>query len=81
MIPNHSGTLVEEGKPQWRIPQWFDDLSDESLNRLKMFHMELISFNGRINLISPRTERNSDIIHFADSITAARCLLEQSDAQ
>lgn len=80
MLPNHSGTLVdEEAKTQWRVPEWFDYLSDIQLEQLRMFHVELISFNGRINLISPRSERNADIMHFADCISASEALLASTN--
>lgn len=81
MIPNHSGTLVDEDtKSQWRIPGWFAHLSELQHEQLKMFHVELISFNGRINLISPRSERNADIMHFADCISACEALLSSTQS-
>lgn len=82
MLPNQSGTLVdEEAKTQWRIPEWFAHLSDVQLEQLRVFHVELISFNGRINLISPRSERNADIVHFADCISACEALLSSTQEQ
>ena len=82
MLPNHSGTLVdEESKTQWRVPEWFAHLSDLQLEQLRVFHVELISFNGRINLISPRSERNADIMHFADCISASEALLASTSEQ
>lgn len=63
----------------WRIREWFPKLSDEVSGKLKAFHYELIHFNGRINLISPRTERFADLIHFADSIMAAEVILAHTN--
>lgn len=58
----------------WRIAEWFKDLSDDTVQKLKIFHAELVSFNGRINLISPRTEQNADQIHFADGILGSKII-------
>lgn len=63
----------------WRIPEWFEGLSDEALHQLKVYHHELITFNGRMNLISPRTEKAADLIHFADSILGCRTIVANTD--
>ncbi len=63
---------------QWRIPKWFPHLGDELLTRFRAFNSELIFFNGRMNLISPRTEAISDQIHFADCILASQIVLENT---
>lgn len=64
-----------DNTPFWRIPQWFPKMAPEVEKALRTFHNELIAFNGRINLISNRTERHSDLIHFADCIMAGEALL------
>ncbi len=38
----------------------------------------MIKFNGKINLISPRTERNADLMHFADGVLACRKIMRAS---
>lgn len=43
---------------------------------LKVYHSELIKFNGRLNLISKATEREADETHFADSLLAAELILK-----
>ena len=58
----------------WRVPQWFPDLAPETLEALKRYHVELLRFNGKLNLISRNTERDADETHFADSILAIRAL-------
>ncbi|MCB0341530.1 MAG: 16S rRNA (guanine(527)-N(7))-methyltransferase RsmG [Pseudobdellovibrionaceae bacterium] len=63
---------------EWRIASWFPDLPDELVGRLRVFQAELLRFNGRINLVSPRTEAQSDLIHFADSILGGRIVLEHT---
>jgi 16S rRNA (guanine527-N7)-methyltransferase len=52
----------------WRLPEWFQLLSKQVAERLRIYHIELMLFNGRINLISPTTERHADQVHFADCI-------------
>ncbi len=56
----------------WRIDRWFPDLSAHTREQLKIYHNELIFFNGRMSLISPRTERIADLVHFADGIMGSR---------
>lgn len=58
----------------WRISEWFPDLPKSSLDLLKIYHGELLKFNIRLNLISRTTERDSDEVHFADCLYAARLL-------
>jgi 16S rRNA (guanine527-N7)-methyltransferase len=59
---------------QWRIPQWFPDLLPDELEKLKIYQTELLRWNQKINLISPGTVRDSDRIHFADSVQGCRIL-------
>lgn len=61
----------------WRVPEWFDSLSPEVLRRLKMYHAELLRFNGKVNLISRATERDADEVHFADCLFAVDILRKQ----
>lgn len=72
--------IPSENARQWRIPLWFQDLDDVAMRQIKSFHTELIAFNGRINLISPRSESNSDRIHISDAIMGSRYVLEHTDA-
>jgi 16S rRNA (guanine527-N7)-methyltransferase len=65
----------------WRIPEWFPDLPANQMEQLKIYHAELIKFNGRINLISPRSEKTADLIHFSDSILGARAVLSRTAAR
>lgn len=58
----------------WRIPQWFPDFSEDELTKIKLFYEELVRFNGRINLISPKSEKNGDLIHVSDAILASRSI-------
>jgi 16S rRNA (guanine527-N7)-methyltransferase len=70
---NESG-LDSEGR-YWRIPKWFPELSPEAVASLRAYHSELIYFNGRMNLISPRTEKTADLVHIADGILGSRAVL------
>lgn len=63
-----------QNKHPWRIPEWFPGLADDAAQRLHAFHTELISFNGRINLISPRSEMNADRVHIADAILGSQLI-------
>jgi 16S rRNA (guanine527-N7)-methyltransferase len=67
-----------EEQVNWRIETWFKDIPSAQVAQLKAFHGELIKFNGKINLISPRTEKNADLVHFADGIIASRIILEST---
>ena len=69
-----SNDNVDVDGRHWRIPEWFQGLTTEALHQLQIFHHELITFNGRINLISPRTEKNADLVHFADAILGSRII-------
>ena len=60
----------------WRLEEWFPEVSADTHLQLRSFHSELIKFNGKINLISPRTEKNADLVHFADGVIASRFVLE-----
>ncbi|MEK6556259.1 MAG: RsmG family class I SAM-dependent methyltransferase [Bdellovibrionota bacterium] len=68
--------MPPEEQVNWRIESWFKDLPAAQVSQLKVFHTELIKFNGKINLISPRTEKMADLVHFADGIIASRIILE-----
>lgn len=70
--------IVEPG--QWRIPEWFPNLTSQQLERLRFYHSELLRFNKKINLISVKTELRADEIHFADSISGGGEILAATDA-
>ena len=61
----------------WRIREYFKDISDETLEYFKLYQVELLKFNQRLNLISVGTEANADIVHFYDCIKAVQYLSEQ----
>lgn len=63
---------------EWRIEKWFPEIPANQIAQLQVFHSELIKFNGKINLISPRTEKHADLIHIADGIIATRIVLEKT---
>lgn len=65
----------------WRLATWFKDLTPHQIDQLKIYHSELIKFNGRINLISPRTEKAADHIHFADCVLGSRLVLKRAAAK
>ncbi len=67
------------GNLAWRVPEWFPHLNENTLSKLQSYHAEILHFNKRINLISPRTEADSDATHIADAIFASEILLKTSD--
>lgn len=78
--PPNSGTPAT---PQalWRVPQWFNHLSPQVLETLRLFHVELLHFNAKVNLIGRGTERDADEAHFADSIAGAEIVFKKSAAK
>lgn len=52
----------------WRIREWFPSLSEQAYNDLRLFHVELLRFNEKVNLISVKTIVDADLHHFADSM-------------
>ncbi|MBK7845276.1 MAG: 16S rRNA (guanine(527)-N(7))-methyltransferase RsmG [Bdellovibrionales bacterium] len=60
----------------WRVREWFPDLSERTQLQLSGFHAELLTFNRAINLISSRTELDADLIHFSDAILGSRLVLK-----
>ena len=75
-----SDNLDSEGR-YWRIEKWFPELSKEVVAQLRAYHAELIFFNGRMNLISPRTEKTADLLHVADGIVGGRAVLNASSSK
>lgn len=61
----------------WRLRAWFPDLGFETHEKLKKYFVELLKFNKTINLISPKTEAQADLVHFADSILASKIVREK----
>ncbi len=55
---------------QWRVPDWFPQISAEMLVQLVIVSRELFRFNEKLNLISEKTAGEADLLHFADSISA-----------
>lgn len=75
---DESGSITQSGK--WRIATWFPELSTECVNALRIFYVELLKFNPKINLISRKTEPVADQVHFADSIMAGKLVLQYNKA-
>ena len=58
----------------WRIREWFPSLDERAHERLRIFHIELLRWTKKINLISPASVREADLTHFADSILGAQII-------
>jgi 16S rRNA (guanine527-N7)-methyltransferase len=65
-------------KENWRLLEWFKDLSADQNNLLKKYNTELGKFNNALGLISPKTYPLADVIHFADCISASRMIYKDS---
>lgn len=66
------------GNALWRTSAWFPDLPGNNLKLLKAYHVELMKFNVKLNLISRNTEREADEVHFADCILSSALLLKEN---
>lgn len=62
---------------QWRIDQWFPQLSSDLRSKLKLYHDELLKFNRTLNLIGVKTIPVADAIHFADSLLAVDAIAKK----
>lgn len=60
----------------WRVPLWFPKLPVELVQKLDQFHTELLFFNNKLNLVSARTSRTSDLTHIADGIMGVQAFLD-----
>jgi len=72
---SQEGERRGEFSRKWRIQDWFDNFDVEKEKKLRAYFIELIHFNGRINLISTRSEENGDLIHITDCIIAGSIIL------
>jgi 16S rRNA (guanine527-N7)-methyltransferase len=61
---------------QWRVGNWFADLSADTLSKLRIYFDELVKFNKTLTLVSPKTVPVADALHFSDSILATRVILK-----
>lgn len=64
-----------------RLKLWFPDLCTDLFAKLEMFHVELLKFNPKINLISRNTVEEADLLHFADSLLGAKYCLVGKDIE
>lgn len=67
-----------ENMVQWRVKEWFPQLTEQQQADLKKYHAELIKFNAVLNLISAKTMPISDNVHFADCLLGAKMLEKKS---
>lgn len=67
---------ITEKSSLWRVPNWFSELSQETLDKLKSFNDEILRVNKTLDVISMKTQPLLDVIHFADCIIASRMIRE-----
>lgn len=65
-----SGSKEQGQTKLQRIEKWFPHLSTQQIEAFEMFHVELLKFNPKLNLVSPKTLFDAELLHFADSIMA-----------
>lgn len=70
------GTQSEYESKLWRVNEWFPELTSDAKRQLRTYHVELLTFNRAINLISGRTEETADLVHFADCILGCQLILK-----
>ena len=63
---------------EWRIRDLINDLSEEVLSTLRLYHVELLRMNQKLNLISGFTEKNADVLHFYDAIMSCRFIASEN---
>lgn len=64
-------------KYNWRVREWFPNLDEDKHVLLKTYFDELVKFNKRINLVSPKSLDNADSVHFSDSALAAEIVYKK----
>ncbi|MBX3020474.1 MAG: 16S rRNA (guanine(527)-N(7))-methyltransferase RsmG [Bdellovibrionales bacterium] len=69
---------TEEANALWRLSEWFPGITGSTMEKLRLFHSELLKFNGKLNLISKNTERDADEVHFADCLMAYEAMKKVS---
>ncbi len=60
----------------WRVPLWFESLGEQVLGRLDGFARELQKFNTKLNLVSAKTIKDFDLLHFSDSLLASELIFQ-----
>lgn len=63
---------------EWRIRDYFPNLNEEQLSSLRLYHVELLRLNQKLNLISNYTDINADLLHFYDSLKAAELIVNEN---
>lgn len=71
-----TNTNDEPLKNQWRLKDWFPDLSQKTLAQMHSFFELIVRHNKVINLISPKTVAVADALHFSDCVLASQIVHE-----
>lgn len=56
----------------FRLPEVFPNLAPEKILLLEKYFSLIIKFNDKLNLVSPKTISDMDMLHFADSIFSSK---------
>lgn len=61
----------------WRVPHLFSELDPVILEKLEKYNHELVKFNKKLNLVSPHTLDEADVLHFADSLFSSQIVYKK----
>lgn len=75
MNNNPPAASAPASAPPFRLKEWYPDISDAALAKLKKYQEEVIRQNKELNLISAKTVPISDALHFGDSYCASRIIM------
>ncbi len=73
-----TNTNDEALKYQWRLKEWFPDLSPKTITTLQSYFELVVKHNKVLNLISPKTIPVADALHIADSILGSQIIRDDS---
>lgn len=69
-----SEAKISEKTSQFRLAEWFPDLSREQLQKLEIFHNDLMLANRSASLVPQKTVGSFDTVYFADCIFGSRLI-------
>jgi 16S rRNA (guanine527-N7)-methyltransferase len=74
-MANQSKSLSPIELAHWRLEQFIPDLPGPIMDKIRLFHVELINFNSKLSLISSRTETDADLVHITDGVLGSRIVI------
>ncbi len=71
--------VVVPEKVEWRLEKYFP--GHRLLSQFYNFHMHVVKFNDKINLVSKKAIYNNDLLNFYDSIVSSDYILKDTSAE